>query len=140
MRSHDTLCKQCQCTQCALNTAKRKEKKKKSNLQNESEKNACSSSTAEVQLIYSTCRSHHLGCNHTADSLSPPPCPGQSSGAGPQRRGGPRTAWAPGSKHREKTLQKQILQHGRPKTGQSLRHSALKRHQNRLFFVNLDFL
>lgn len=46
-------------------------------------------------LIYSTCRSRHLGYNHRAGSLSPPPCPGRSSGAGPQRRGGPHTNWAP---------------------------------------------
>lgn len=52
-------------------------------------------------LINSTCRSRRLGCNHTEDSLSPPPYPGRSLGAGPQKRGGPHTDRAPGHKHRE---------------------------------------
>ena len=62
-------------------------------------------------VINSTCRSRHRGCNHRADSPSPPPCPGRSSGAGPQRRGGPHTDWAPGRKHREKKLNTQYIIH-----------------------------
>lgn len=53
-----------------------------------------------ISLIHSTCRSRHLCYNHRAGSLSPPPCPGRSSGAGPQRRGGPHTNWEPGCKQK----------------------------------------
>lgn len=53
-------------------------------------------------VVILTCRSRRLCCNRRADSLSPQPCRGQSSGAGPQRRGGPHTGWAPGFKHRKK--------------------------------------
>lgn len=57
-----------------------------------------------IAVINWTCRSRRLGCNRRADSLSPPLCPGQSSGADPQRRGGPRKGWAPGHKHGNKEL------------------------------------
>lgn len=61
-------------------------------------------------VICLTCRSHRLGCNHTADSLSPLLCPGWSSGAGPQKRGGPHTDWAPGwyKQHNFKLKKKRV--------------------------------
>lgn len=57
-----------------------------------------------VAVTLSTCRSHHPDCNHRADSLCPQPCHGRSSGAGPRRREGPRTGWAPGQKYMEKSF------------------------------------
>lgn len=59
-------------------------------------KNKLLHSKTRNAVLYSTCRSRRLYCNHTADSLSPLRCPGWSLRAGPQTRGGPHTERAPG--------------------------------------------
>lgn len=46
-----------------------------------------------------TCRSRHRGYSHRAGSPFPPPCLWRSSEAGPQRRVGPHTGWAPVNTH-----------------------------------------
>lgn len=91
--------------------------------------------------VNSTCRSRHLGCNHRADSLCPPPCPGQSSGAGPQMRGGPHTDWEPGHREKEEKLNTltacstaNIYQHIRTLDYRTFHSAARKRRLNNKTF------